>query len=265
MVICKNCAASFKGKFCNVCGEKVVESSDFTIRSIISRGFGAITNFDSKFYKTVFYLFFKPGALTKRFVEGVRVPFMKPFQIFVIANIIFFFFLSELDIFRTPAKWYFYEENTAIMARAQEIMQSKEWTLDQVKVEYDKLSSTLAKGLIILFIPFIAFFGYIFHYKSKMEFGKHLIFAIHYFSFFLLICVLWTELMESIANQYSKYFFIIPINAIFLFHYILGLKNFYDNSWIKAIVKGVISYLLIGSLIMMYRVLMNNLTLNFLG
>lgn len=264
-VTCKNCNSSFKGKYCNHCGEKVVEDSDFTIRSILYRGIGAITNFDSKFYKSSKFLFFKPGYLTKNFVNGIRVPFMKPFQIFVLANIIFFFFLSELDIFRSPAKWYFYGDNIPVMDKAAIIMEQKNITLEALKSKYDSLSSDLAKGLIIIFIPFIAFFGHLSHLKSKLPFGKHLIFALHYFSFFLLICVCWTSLVELLISNTNKYIFIIPIHIFMFLHYVFGIRSFYGDSWTKAIFKGILCILFVGALIQFYRNGINILSFNLIS
>jgi hypothetical protein len=106
---------------------------------------------------------------------------MKPFQIFVICNILFFIFFSEIDIFRTPSKWYFQDNFNGVKVMEQ---------VNEIAILYDKKSSDLAKGLIILLIPFIGLINWLLNIKRKDAYGKHLIMAIHYFSFVLLIAVL---------------------------------------------------------------------------
>ena len=188
MNICKNCQNKFYGNFCNICGEKIVADSDFSVKNILNQAFGAITNFDSKLLKTFKLMFQNPGFLSKNIISGIRVPFLKPFQIFVICNLIFFIFLSDTDLFRTPSKWFFNGDfdyfGTKVVDKVSNIMQAKNLSLIEVQTKYDSISSNLSKSLLILLIPFIAIIGIMF--KRKLKFGKHLIFATIYFSQFLL-------------------------------------------------------------------------------
>jgi hypothetical protein len=47
-VSCKSYGTTFNGKYCNQCGEKVIEDKDFTLKYIFSQAFETITNLDSK-------------------------------------------------------------------------------------------------------------------------------------------------------------------------------------------------------------------------
>ena len=69
---CKNCSAQLVGKFCHNCGEKVVEKTDFSLKTLLHQFVDGVFNIDSKVYKTFIHLLFKPGILTIRYIEGIR-------------------------------------------------------------------------------------------------------------------------------------------------------------------------------------------------
>jgi len=264
MNICKNCQANFDGKYCNKCGEKIVENKDFTIYHTVSHAIGTITNFDSKIFRTLKLLFFFPGKLTIKFVEGVRVPYMKPFQIFVISNIIFFIFLSEMDLFRTPSQWYFSEnfDGIRVMDIVREIATRRNLEHSEIALIYDNKSSNLAKGLIVILIPFIALIGKLLNPDRRFEFGKHLIFSTHVFSFLLLICVVNNGVVQLLNVGGNKWFYIVPITTLMALYYTISTKIFYENSWGVAIVKGIVGVVLINLVLHFYRITINLISLN---
>lgn len=196
---CKNCNSKFEGNFCNNCGEKVIKGGDFAFLKIVSQALDSITHLDSKLFKTVKLLLFYPGKLSKLYAEGIRIPFMKPFQIFIILNFIFFFLFSNDDIFRIPS-YYFFQENYDGLKTLEKVRNiSNETGLSETEIAllYDNKSSNLAKGLIVFLIPIIALIGKLFNGKQKMEFGKHLIFSVHFFTFILSLFVLSSLFLVS--------------------------------------------------------------------
>ena len=151
---CNNCHNQHTGNYCNTCGEKKIADSDFSLLTLLSQAFGTITNVDSKLLRTFKLMFQNPGRLSIKYISGIRVPYLKPFQVFLICNLIFFIFLSDTDFFRSPSKWIFNENvnfyGTNVMAKVESIMQTKNIPLEEVKLEYDRISSNLSKSLLIL-------------------------------------------------------------------------------------------------------------------
>jgi len=265
LINCKSCNNQFKGNFCNQCGEKVYASNDLTLKSIIGKIFSAFTNLDSRGFKSFQYLFFKPGLLSQKFINGERIKYLSPFQIFLIANVIFFFFLSEIDIFRTPAKWFFIEnfDGIRVMDMVNEIALTKGISTQEVALLYDNLSSKLAKGLLILLIPGIALIGLLLNWRKKWLFAKHIVFATHFLAFVLLFCVIWTELVSTFFNP-NRWYFIVPITLTMVIYYIASSKLFYKDSWLMSITKGVAAVFFINILIQFYRIAINLISLNTL-
>lgn len=262
MNICNNCQNRFYENYCNICGEKAISDSDFSVKNILNQAFGAITNFDSKFLKTFKLMFQNPGVLSKKITSGIRVPFLKPFQIFVICNLVFFIFLSDTDLFRTPSKWFFNGDfdyfGTKVVNEVSNIMQAKNLSLIEVQTKYDSISSNLSKSLLILIIPFIALIGIII--KRKLQFGKHLILATIYFSQ-LLLCTTILYLITTNLPVPNKWFFIVPVVLTTFGYYIISIKKFYEKNLLFSITFGTLGILLIAMFINFYRIFINLISL----
>ncbi len=263
---CPSCDNQFVGRYCNQCGEKLLEEKDFQLTSIFEQAIGPITNLDSKFFRTLKALFFQPGLLTAKYIQGIRVPYMKPFQIFIIANIFFFIFLSEIDIFRTPSKWFFtaHYDGVNVLEQVREIIAAKEISQAELAVLYDAKSSNLAKGFIFLLLPIIALIALLLHWKQKLAFGKHIIFSIHYFAFVLIFAVLWTEIVDVVVQEFHNLYYVVPIQLIITIYLVIAFRRVYKDSWWQASWKGLLGIPFIGIAIQVYRMSINIWTLNHL-
>ena len=86
---CLNCGATVLGRFCQVCGqENVVPKESFW--KLVIHFFYDITHFDSNFFYTLKYLLFKPGFLSKEYLNGRRARYLNPVKMYVFTSAIFF-------------------------------------------------------------------------------------------------------------------------------------------------------------------------------
>jgi hypothetical protein len=86
---CLNCGATVIGRFCHVCGqENIIPKEGFG--KLVIHFFYDITHFDSKFFDTARYLFFKPGFLSKEWLRGRRASYLNPVRMYVFTSAIFF-------------------------------------------------------------------------------------------------------------------------------------------------------------------------------
>lgn len=80
--ICANCGATVAGNFCGQCGQKAhVHRS---ISHVFEEFLHGITHFDSRFWRTIPMLLFRPGKLTRDYVEGKRARFIAPIALFLL-------------------------------------------------------------------------------------------------------------------------------------------------------------------------------------
>ena len=99
-VKCENCGHEFQGHFCPNCGQEVAEFNR-PFGFILYDFAGNFFAFDTRFFRTLKYLLFRPGFLTSEFFQGRRMSYSPPFRIFVFLS--FIVFLSE-HFFIMPKK-----------------------------------------------------------------------------------------------------------------------------------------------------------------
>ncbi|WP_034045431.1 DUF3667 domain-containing protein [Wocania ichthyoenteri] len=95
---CKNCEEDFEKdfRFCPHCGQK--SKDELTIGVLF---YNTITNyfsFDARFFKSFFPLLFKPGYLASRFIEGKRLLYLHPAQLYLFISVMFFFLLTVVVV-----------------------------------------------------------------------------------------------------------------------------------------------------------------------
>src|SRR3954447_25666216 len=101
---CPSCAAKTSGTFCAKCGEKRVGTHDYSIRHYLRELAADITSIDFKLVRSIWLLLSKPGFLSNEYFEGRRVRYIKPLQMFVFLNVVYYFSLSLFvaTTFTTP-------------------------------------------------------------------------------------------------------------------------------------------------------------------
>ena len=253
---CANCNETLEGDYCHHCGEKVVKESDFHLKTLLFQAVDGIFNVDSKAFRSFKYLLFKPGKLSTNYVNGIRKPFMKPIQVFLITNVLFFLLLTQADILRIPATYYF---NTDRIEKLEKKSKTTGIETTKIKQEYDKKSTNISKTAIILTVPFLAFVLYILNFKTKSSFGVHMIFAMHFVSFFFVSCI--SAFLVSKFGNRAVQLFVVLLNLIYL---IFAVKQFYRNTYVMAAVKAFVFLFIFYGVTIYYRKVISDFTFNFL-
>ena len=92
---CLNCSESIKKSFhyCPVCGQENTNNYQ-SIRILIGDFLNNYFSFDSRFVRTVFPFFFKPGHITNEFIEGRRLKYAHPIRWYLVISLFHFFFFN---------------------------------------------------------------------------------------------------------------------------------------------------------------------------
>lgn len=94
---CLNCGAVLVGPYCHNCGQK----GESSIKPF-KEAFVAIAennfNFDSKLINTIIPFIFKPGKLSKEYVQGKRASYIAPIKLYFFCSLVFFGLLSMSSI-----------------------------------------------------------------------------------------------------------------------------------------------------------------------
>jgi len=97
---CANCSAPLSGRFCPACGQDSAPLPRSARRFLVQQT-ADLLGLDSRLARTVRQLVFRPGALTCAFLEGHRIRYVAPLNLYVVFSGLFFF----LHTLR-PFVWY---------------------------------------------------------------------------------------------------------------------------------------------------------------
>lgn len=91
---CLNCGYELEShfEFCPNCGQKSEEQ--LTISVLFYNTISNYFSFDARFLKSFFPLIFKPGYLPAKFLEGKRLLYLHPAQMYLFISVLFFFIFS---------------------------------------------------------------------------------------------------------------------------------------------------------------------------
>ncbi len=93
---CKNCEKGYdkEFQFCPYCGQKA--NDELTLGVLFYNTISNYFSFDARFFKSYIPLMFKPGYLPKRFIEGKRLLYLHPAQMYLFISVVFFFLFSMI-------------------------------------------------------------------------------------------------------------------------------------------------------------------------
>ena len=94
---CRNCGASLHGEYCAYCGQQNKPVVRF-FPTLLAEAFEGLFAFDSKTYRSLWYLFTRPAFLTREYLSGRRVRYLAPMRLFIIFLLAFLFTIS-LELF----------------------------------------------------------------------------------------------------------------------------------------------------------------------
>src|SRR5687767_9581425 len=89
-VACSNCAMPLTHEYCGHCGQRRFRPEHRRLRHLFGQFFGALTDLDSRVWRSVRALAFQPGRLTRDWFAGRRAYWMSPIALFLLANLLFF-------------------------------------------------------------------------------------------------------------------------------------------------------------------------------
>lgn len=250
---CPSCNTKFEGSFCSNCGEKKPFKKDYSVSKYATQAVDMFTHFDGKFFNSFKYLLFYPGKLTEENLAGRKVKLAKPVQLYVVINLIYFFLMKKVDVFLTYLNIRV-KMNPALLQDIQVKANELGLTTAEYIERFDALLPTTSKTFIFILIPFIATGVWLFHFKRIREFVPHLIFATHFFTFFLAFTLIYFELILRWLNPETLTFeqrmigvlaglFVIMVYLFFALKriykqslFLTGLKTILLTGWVLVMI-----------------------------
>jgi uncharacterized protein DUF3667 len=261
---CPGCARFRTTAFCPTCGEEPLRPRDLDLRDLAGQLARGLSSLDGRLARTFRLLLTRPGALTAAHVQGRRRPYLGPLQTFLLANALFFTVqsLTQFDIFSSPLGSHLTRQDWSPLARplVAERLAERGLELAAYAPEFDRAAVLNAKGLIILMVlAFVPLLPALF-YGARRRFGAHVVFALHFYAFVLiLLCVSLLlaegqllaggDGLESRAVDLTLSIFNLSACAAYLW---LALP-FYGSSGRARLLKAIVLAMAVGAIALGYR------------
>jgi hypothetical protein len=181
---CPSCGAPRPDRYCPRCGERRIEARDYSVRQFAAHVASDFTNLDGTLLRTVRGLL-RPGFLTHEYFAGRRAPYMKPVQLFVFINVVFFLFAYRNGLLQYDLRQYLdYGPLRGLSTRMVDArLAERGVTLAAYGARFDAVIEDQKKTLMLVLVPVLALLLQgIFRRRYYVE---HLVFSTHFFAFFL--------------------------------------------------------------------------------
>jgi hypothetical protein len=90
---CDNCGAHTTDRYCGCCGQRR-EAPVHSLWHFIQAATEDLTHADSRLWRTLAALLFRPGFLTREFLDGRRARYLPPVRLYLVISLVFFMWAS---------------------------------------------------------------------------------------------------------------------------------------------------------------------------
>jgi hypothetical protein len=204
---------------------------------------------------------------------------MKPLQLFVFLNVIYYFSLTLFyaTTFTTPLATQLHMNDyypRYANVRVERKLQKEQISYEALEAKYNRRTSVLSKTLIFLLIPIFALLFYALFFKKRKYLVEHVVVATHFWAFSLillgvilpLISVLLIRLCKglnvSVANVTNDGVVSTVLQVCLAAYLFLMLRRAYAASgWYCAVAALAIGWSFFH-IVWLYRFFLFNLTLS---
>ena len=92
---CDNCGAAVSGHYCAACGQRL-EAPVQSLWHFTREATEDLTHTDSRLWRTLGALLFRPGYLTREFLAGRRARYLPPVRLYLVISVVFFLWASAV-------------------------------------------------------------------------------------------------------------------------------------------------------------------------
>ena len=225
---CRNCKTQLLARYCHNCGQDFFAGGEKTVGEILYNTVDTVFAWDNKILKTLKYLIFYPGKLTKDFFAGKVVQYVYPAKLFWFITILFFASFNigghiddltsddkELNLKFTMNDALKNKEEKDVPVQQEEVAKDEPETKAAPLIglnEREKIIiSTFKTGftdyipyVTFMLVPFFALLLFMLFYKKKKYYASHMIFALHFHSFVFLFFTVYILLYDFIPESWES-------------------------------------------------------------
>jgi len=256
---CKNCGGTLTGKFCVNCGQRADVHLP-TTRELVHEALEGITHSDSRLWRTLRTLWFKPGKLTLEFVAGRRESYLPPFRLYLVLSVILVLIASfikptDTGVIQLDAKDVGAGSDPAVFCDKITIsgVENAIWQKrlrhgcvttvhDQGESMMHVVLSTLPKAMFV-FLPLIALLHMLVYWWPRHRYAEHLLFFVHLHAFFF-SAIAVILLMKGLASAWPQALGTAELVGTLLgwtmaIYTLVAIKRVFARGWFNTVIKAM--------------------------
>jgi hypothetical protein len=262
---CASCSTALRGAYCHRCGEKRLGPHDHSLRHWVEHAVESFTHFDLKVPRSLWSLLRCPGAMTADVLAGRRVRWASPFQVFIFANLIYYFAASALGLgtFETPLRYHLDYMLHGDLARRMSEAQAATMGLSMAAYaeRFDALAHTLSKTLVVFFVPVFAVLFGLLHLRPRRYGLEHITAGLHFTSLTLLLLLVPLPLVIVVlrltGGGTGDMLWSVTSSVLLLGYAGLFFRRAYaDGGWASLLKATAVPFAFYAALIFVYRPLL---------
>jgi hypothetical protein len=268
---CPSCGEPRPGRYCAHCGEKTVEPDDFSVRHLFSEAIQGILNVESNAFRSLTTLITRPGLLTTEYLQGKRVRYLKPLQLFLLCNLLFFLVQSYIpfNTLTTPLRVHMHRLPYSAQVRplVEQAIQKKQTTYPKYEERFNAVVNEQAKTFVIAMVPVFAIVLQLCFGRARRYYGEHFIFALHFNALLLLFLIATNLLLNLSWWAQARYHVQIPlireeggrdllIGFLLLAYFYTAARRVYPASKRLTMVRSLIAFVGFVAVLQLYRLLL---------
>ncbi len=255
---CHNCHAEVGTAYCGACGQKArvhIASAHEFLHHFVGHYVAA----EGKLWRTLGWLFAKPGQLTVEYIRGRRGQFIDPLRLLLTVSLLAFL-VMKWQVYRLPPAPPAVQATAVVAAPAaatqaihkvdRRLFDVFAWGSDNFAVNYGKFLALPAQTqsaqfwelwlrvgptIMLCLIPLMAAMLKVLHLGTGWRYGEHLVFAMHVQTVGLLAVILAVGGMQGLTKP-------LLLSALTVY-VLLAMRKVYGGGWIVLMLRvGAFGY-----------------------
>ncbi|QDU65980.1 DUF3667 domain-containing protein [Engelhardtia mirabilis] len=262
---CRSCGAPVEARFCSACGERWIPEQGEGLHQVVGTWLGDFLGTDGRIWRTMAAAVFRPGLLTDDYLRGRRQPWLRPLQLFVVCNVLYFLlqpftsfnaFASTLQVqlefqgysesIRPTVDTWRAERSRELAAKGVEPELAEAMADELLNARFDRTFQGLSKAALILLVPLLALGVALVTPRAGPSFW--LVFSLHYTAAVLLaVHLAWafvTRLvLEALQLEQGPLRWVMTEGAalgISVLWAACALRRLRSYAWWRAVLSGLL-------------------------
>lgn len=264
---CPNCDSPHVASFCAECGERQPSRADYSTRHLVTEAVHELANVDGRLWRSVVALLSRPGFLTAEYFAGRRGRYMRPFSLFVLLNVAFFFVQPHTGLLRyTYAMYTGSSHEKAAMA----LVKQHDLGLSGLTFE-QRMNDELRdekKSLLLVAVPLFALALSALYARGGRVYVEHLVFSVHAYAFILFFFTAFSTLGWAILHLAYQFLpvtrpvdrflgteegILLTLTAGVVPYLTIALRRFYGSPTGPALARALVLFVAFQFLILVFR------------